>query len=78
MMPSKQRKHALLDSLNRCHVDVQPQGRHPGNGEEASMGGMAVWGAGAIGGTVGAWMARAGLDVVLVDREAAHAREIQT
>lgn len=42
------------------------------------MGGMAVWGAGAIGGTVGAWMARAGLDVVLVDREAAHAREIQT
>ena len=31
-----------------------------------------IWGAGAIGGTLGAYWARAGLDVLLVDREAAH------
>lgn len=37
----------------------------------------AVWGAGAIGGTVAAWMARAGVDVVLVDREEAHVRAMQ-
>lgn len=38
---------------------------------------VAVWGAGAIGGTVAAWMARAGVDVVLVDREVAHVRAMQ-
>jgi 2-dehydropantoate 2-reductase len=38
---------------------------------------VAIWGAGAIGGTVGAWMARAGTDVVLVDRDEAHVRAIQ-
>jgi 2-dehydropantoate 2-reductase len=31
-----------------------------------------VWGAGAIGGTIGAYLARAGVDVVFVDRDADH------
>lgn len=31
-----------------------------------------IWGAGAIGGSVGAWLARAGHDVTLVDTSAAH------
>lgn len=31
-----------------------------------------IWGAGAIGGTVGAWLARAGHEVVLVDRDKDH------
>jgi 2-dehydropantoate 2-reductase len=37
---------------------------------------VAVWGAGAIGGVIGAWMARAGVDVTLVDQDAAHVREV--
>jgi len=36
-----------------------------------------VWGAGAIGGTVGAFMARAGGDVTLVDANADHVRAIR-
>ena len=35
-----------------------------------------IWGAGAIGGTVGAHFARAGLPVVFVDRDAAHVAAI--
>ena len=35
-----------------------------------------VWGAGAIGGTVGAHLARAGLDVLFVDRAADHVARI--
>ncbi len=31
-----------------------------------------IWGAGAIGGTIGAYLARAGQDVLLVDQQAAH------
>lgn len=37
---------------------------------------VVVWGAGAIGGVLGAWMARAGEDVLLVDRDEAHVRAI--
>jgi 2-dehydropantoate 2-reductase len=36
-----------------------------------------VWGAGAIGGTVGAFMARAGGDVTLVDANDGHVRAIR-
>ena len=35
-----------------------------------------VWGAGAIGGTVAAYLRRAGLDVTVVDANAAHAQAI--
>ncbi len=38
----------------------------------AKLGPILVWGAGAIGGTVGAYLARAGEDVVFVDRAADH------
>lgn len=38
---------------------------------------VAVWGAGAIGGVIAAWMTRAGVDVVLVDRDEAHVRAMQ-
>ena len=37
-----------------------------------------IWGAGAIGGTIGAYLARAGLDVTLVDRAADHVSAINT
>lgn len=36
-----------------------------------------IWGAGAIGGTLGAYLARAGHDVTLVDKEAAHVQAIR-
>ena len=36
-----------------------------------------VWGAGAMGGSIGAWLIRAGHDVVLVDTDAAHAAAIR-
>lgn len=36
-----------------------------------------VWGAGAIGGSVGAWLARAGHDVTFVDASAAHVEAIR-
>lgn len=36
-----------------------------------------IWGAGAIGGTVGAYFVRAGLPVVLVERDAAHVAAIR-
>ena len=36
-----------------------------------------VWGAGAIGGTVAAWLHRAGLDITVVDANAAHVRAIR-
>ena len=39
---------------------------------------LLIWGAGAIGGTIGAYLARAGVDVVLVDTDAAHVEAIQT
>ena len=37
---------------------------------------MLIWGAGAIGGTIGAYLARAGHGVTFVDREAAHVEAI--
>lgn len=40
------------------------------------MSGLCVWGAGAIGGTVGAYLRRAGQDVVFVDRAADHVEAI--
>jgi 2-dehydropantoate 2-reductase len=33
---------------------------------------LVIWGAGAIGGTIGAYLARAGVDVLLVDTDADH------
>jgi 2-dehydropantoate 2-reductase len=38
---------------------------------------VVVWGAGAIGGVIGAWMARSGVDVLLVDRDPEHVAAIQ-
>ena len=42
------------------------------------MGPILVWGAGAIGGSVAAWLKRAGHDVTVVDIEAAHVAAIRT
>lgn len=39
---------------------------------------LLIWGAGAIGGTIGACFARAGVDVLLVDTEARHVAAMQT
>ncbi|HWL80368.1 MAG TPA: 2-dehydropantoate 2-reductase [Roseomonas sp.] len=39
---------------------------------------LLIWGAGAIGGTIGAYLARAGEDVLLVDRVEEHVRAMQT
>lgn len=39
---------------------------------------VVIWGAGAIGGVLGAWMARSGQDVLLVDLDADHVRAINT
>jgi 2-dehydropantoate 2-reductase len=39
---------------------------------------ITIWGAGAMGGTVGAWLARAGHDVLLVDADQAHVDAIRT
>lgn len=38
---------------------------------------VVIWGAGAIGGTIGAWLARAGRDVLFVDIERRHVQEIK-
>src|SRR5450756_1696423 len=38
---------------------------------------LLIWGAGAIGGTLGAFLARAGHDVTLVDQAAEHVAAIQ-
>ncbi|MFT5434524.1 MAG: 2-dehydropantoate 2-reductase [Myxococcota bacterium] len=35
-----------------------------------------IWGAGAMGGSVGAWLVDAGHDVVFVDRDHAHVEAI--
>ena len=37
-----------------------------------------IWGAGAIGGTIGAYWRRAGLDVLLVDKVAEHVQTCRT
>jgi 2-dehydropantoate 2-reductase len=39
---------------------------------------IVIWGAGAIGGTLGAYLARAGVDVLLVDQEAEHVAACRT
>jgi 2-dehydropantoate 2-reductase len=39
---------------------------------------VVIWGAGAIGGLVGAWLARSGVDVMLVDRDEEHVEAIRT
>ena len=36
------------------------------------MHGIVIWGAGAIGGTIGAYLARAGVNPLMVDADAAH------
>ena len=38
---------------------------------------IVVWGAGAMGGSIGAWLARSGHDVLFVDADAAHAAAIR-
>jgi 2-dehydropantoate 2-reductase len=37
---------------------------------------LVIWGAGAIGGTIGAYLSRAGYDVLFVDKDAAHVNAI--
>jgi 2-dehydropantoate 2-reductase len=54
-------------------VDVTP-GDAP---ETASAERILVWGAGAIGGTVSAYLRRAGLDITIVDASTAHVRAIR-
>jgi len=44
----------------------------------ANGGRITIWGAGAMGGTVGGWLARAGHDVQLVDSDLAHVAAIRT
>ena len=39
---------------------------------EDAMDDVVIWGAGAIGGTIGAYLARAGKPALLVDQDAAH------
>ncbi len=39
---------------------------------------VVIWGAGAIGGVLGAWLTRSGQDVLLVDRDREHVRAIQS
>lgn len=46
-------------------------------GKTSSVDRILIWGAGAIGGTVGAYLSRAGLDVTLVDANEAHVRAIR-
>ena len=46
-------------------------------GAQGQPGRVLVWGAGAIGGTIGAHLARAGQDVTFVDRAADHVQAIQ-
>ena len=43
-----------------------------------TAGPILIWGAGAIGGTLGAYWARAGLPVLMVDIEAAHVEACRT
>lgn len=38
---------------------------------------VVVWGAGAMGGSIGAWLARAGREVLFVDQDEAHVRAIR-
>jgi hypothetical protein len=38
---------------------------------------VVIWGAGAIGGVLGAWLARSGREVLLVDRDEDHVRAIR-
>ena len=38
---------------------------------------VVIWGAGAMGGSIGAWLHRAGREVLLVDRDAAHVEAIR-
>ena len=37
---------------------------------------LTIWGAGAIGGTLGAWLVKSGQDVLFVDKVADHVKEI--
>jgi 2-dehydropantoate 2-reductase len=39
---------------------------------------VVIWGAGAMGGTIGAWLGRAGEDILFVDTDAAHVEAINT
>jgi 2-dehydropantoate 2-reductase len=43
----------------------------------SSDGRITIWGAGAMGGTVGAWLAKAGHDVLLVDSDRAHVEAVR-
>lgn len=45
-------------------------------GPDAALDPVVVWGAGAMGGSIGAWLVRAGHRVVLVDTDEAHRRAI--
>ncbi len=45
-------------------------------GPDRSLDPIVVWGAGAMGGSIGAWLVRAGHDVRFVDTDAAHAAAI--
>jgi ketopantoate reductase len=44
----------------------------------SSDGRITIWGAGAMGGTVGAWLAKAGYDVLLVDSDRAHVAAVRS
>ena len=39
---------------------------------------VVIWGAGAMGGSIGAWLSRAGHEVLFVDADSAHVEAIRT
>lgn len=49
----------------------------PGQQHGTSPSAVLIWGAGAVGGTIGAWLARAGHSITLVDPAADHVRAIR-
>ncbi len=53
--------------------DSTPKFPPPGSGSDP----IVIWGAGAVGGCIGAWLIRAGMDVLFVDTDAAHAEAIR-
>src|SRR5262249_54784704 len=75
-LPRRRQLRRPLPAIGRGDARVVAGGRRGNAGAADLPMSTLIWGAGAIGGTLGAYLARAGVDVTLVDTVAAHVEAI--
>src|SRR5450759_4554103 len=71
-------RRLMIDNFSNSQDRTQVRRRDPRPAGELVMDPILIWGAGAIGGTIGAYLKRAGHDVTFVDVVPEHVEAVRT